>query len=128
MCVYNSACAGDAIRACDSVRDFDTVYVCDMLPHSSGIPFRDLLDCTGWLCYSTLLRFPVLGKQTGYTVPAGPTDAADSSLPLLMVNQLQRAARSFHRQFNDAAGICDQTRAGQMVRILTFCWRFLVTI
>jgi len=47
-------------------------YVCDILPHSSGIPFRDLLDSTGWLCYSTLVPFPTFSKQTGDTVPTGP--------------------------------------------------------
>jgi len=50
------------------------------------------LTQTGWLCYSTLVRLPTLGKQTGDTVPTGPTEATDSSLPLLMVNPLQQAA------------------------------------
>jgi hypothetical protein len=89
-CAYDNAC--DTVPACGSVRHCDTAYVRDMLPHSSGNPFRDLLDSTGWLCYSTLVSLPILSKRTGDTVPAGPTDATDSSLPPLMVNPLQRPA------------------------------------
>ena len=97
-CLWNAvrACNSvrdcDNVRACDSVRECDTAYVCDILPHSSGMPFRDLLDSTGWFCYSTLVPLPILSKQTGDTVPAGTTDATDSSLPLLTANPLQRAA------------------------------------
>jgi len=44
MCAYDSACVGDNVRAFDSVRDCDTAYVYDMLPHSNGILFRALFD------------------------------------------------------------------------------------
>ena len=64
-----------------TVRDCDTSCACDMLPNSSGVPFSALLVSTGWICYSTLVPLPILGKHSGDTVPASPREATECSLP-----------------------------------------------